>query len=211
MLPDSIKADQFLGALDGIAYLVDTSGVIVSIGQPNWNKFATENDAPERVNENQVRGRTLLSFVSGHDVQQSYRTYMDALLNGHTREIVFSYRCDAPKVRREMRMAITPLLDDGQPAAILFHSTMLEEFQRPPINLLDTAAMLDAMRENSKLPLVALCSYCHRVRMRAGDDTWAPVEDYYHNGGAERVRLSHGICPPCFAKVVEPMLHRHRA
>jgi DNA-binding response OmpR family regulator len=50
--------------------------------------------------------------------------------------------------------------------------------------------------------LLPMCSYCKNVR----DDQnyWQQVEDYM--AAYADVRFSHGICPDCYKKVIEPQL-----
>jgi sigma-B regulation protein RsbU (phosphoserine phosphatase) len=50
--------------------------------------------------------------------------------------------------------------------------------------------------------LLPICSYCKKIR----DDQnyWQQVEQYVSNH--TDVQFSHGICPDCYAKVVEPQL-----
>ena len=49
--------------------------------------------------------------------------------------------------------------------------------------------------------ILPLCSYCRKVR--DDEDYWHTVESYvsHHTG----TRFSHGICPECYAKVMEQM------
>ena len=50
--------------------------------------------------------------------------------------------------------------------------------------------------------LLPICSYCKKVR----DDGnyWQQVEQYVSTHS--NVQFSHGICPDCYAKVVQPQL-----
>ena len=50
--------------------------------------------------------------------------------------------------------------------------------------------------------LLPICSYCKKIR----DDKnyWQQVEQYV--GAHSDVQFSHGICPDCYQKVVEPQL-----
>lgn len=50
--------------------------------------------------------------------------------------------------------------------------------------------------------LLPICSYCKRIR--GDNDTWAPLEGYIEKRSA--AEFSHGICPDCYAKYVEPQL-----
>ena len=49
--------------------------------------------------------------------------------------------------------------------------------------------------------LLPICSYCKRIR--SDEDYWEQVESYIteHTGA----QFSHGICPPCLAKVMEEL------
>ncbi|MEO0248369.1 MAG: response regulator, partial [candidate division WOR-3 bacterium] len=54
--------------------------------------------------------------------------------------------------------------------------------------------------------LLPICSYCKKIR----DDQnyWQQVETYISKHS--EVRFSHGICPDCFAAIVEPELEQLR-
>lgn len=136
--------------------------------------------------------------MQGSEVEQSYRRFMDALLVGDTLGIAFAYRCDAPGLRRQMRMSMSRVGQGAEPGAIRFQSTTLSEDARPPINILDSASIMAALQAETALPLVTLCSFCHCVLTNeAAAPNWVPVEEYYRRGGAERVCVSHGLCPHC--------------
>ena len=57
--------------------------------------------------------------------------------------------------------------------------------------------------------LLPICSYCKSIR--SDEDYWQQVEHYIsaHAG----VRFSHGICPPCYVRMVKPQVEaaRHSA
>jgi hypothetical protein len=54
-----------------------------------------------------------------------------------------------------------------------------------------------------------MCSYCQRVAWPPGRARrrreWIEAEEYYRRGGASEIRISHGICPPCYKDVVGPL------
>ena len=50
--------------------------------------------------------------------------------------------------------------------------------------------------------LLPICSYCKRVRK--DENYWQQVESYVSDHS--EARFSHGICPPCYEKVVRPQL-----
>jgi sigma-B regulation protein RsbU (phosphoserine phosphatase) len=54
--------------------------------------------------------------------------------------------------------------------------------------------------------LLPICAWCHNIR----DDQnyWQKVETYL--SAHSDLRFSHGICPPCYDKVVKPLLETKR-
>ena len=81
--------------------------------------------------------------------------------------LTFAFRCDGPSRRRQMRMSVTRLGNGPKPLGFLFHSQMLDAADRPPLNIYDFQAQLDALRHGADLPLVSMCSFCQRVRWQA--------------------------------------------
>jgi DNA-binding response OmpR family regulator len=65
------------------------------------------------------------------------------------------------------------------------------------------AALANVKRLQGLLPM---CSYCRKVRN--DQNYWQQVETYLEEHAD--LRLSHGICPACWQKEVEPQLARRR-
>ena len=185
-------------AMDGVVYATSPEGVIISVGTRNWRDFAQANDGEKLAEPSNLIGQNLFGFIEGDKVVDIYRGYYDALLTGRAEQIRFPYRCDSPSVKREMRMAITPVYAGGRIGAILFQSQPINILTRPPLNILDHGAMRDALSELNGLPIVTLCSFCHDVKAsQAAGGGWVSPEAYYGAGGDSRVRVSHGLCPKC--------------
>ncbi len=53
--------------------------------------------------------------------------------------------------------------------------------------------------------LLPICSYCKRIRN--DKDEWEPLEQYIEEHFDRQV--SHGICPECYVKHIQPQLDRH--
>jgi hypothetical protein len=51
-----------------------------------------------------------------------------------------------------------------------------------------------------------MCCYCKSIR--TDKDYWQQVEHYI--GAHADVKFSHGICPGCYEKVIEPQLAAFR-
>lgn len=180
-----------LNALEGVCYICAFDGEILAIGADNWTEFAVSNAAPHMAAVSAVVRTNIFRHVSGEEVIASYRSCFAAIRSGRTRTVSFTYRCDSPDVHRKMRMCLSGIYIDAVPRAVLIQSLTLDERERPPVSLFDIA---NARATEAALPIVTLCSYCHDVKL---DGAWVTAEHYYTQGGAERVRVSHGICPEC--------------
>jgi hypothetical protein len=196
-----IPAQPLLNALEGVCYLCALDGEILGVGEPNWTEFAHDNGAAGLTPGFRVCGGNLFNYVSGGEVAASYRTWIEALERRRARNVSFTYRCDAPSVRREMRMSLSGIEKGDRIAAVLFQSLVVEERERPAISLFDAEHMRRISARETLLPILAMCSYCQDVRH---DGAWVAPERYYAHGGTDRVRLSHGICENCYESLVEP-------
>lgn len=66
-----------------------------------------------------------------------------------------------------------------------------------------------ALNEISTLQgMIPMCMYCHKIR--TGDEFWERVDEYISSHSP--AEISHGICPECYAKHVEPQFaNRNRS
>lgn len=72
-----------------------------------------------------------------------------------------------------------------------------EERERLVRELRAVVAEVRTLRE-----ILPICSYCKKIR--DDDNYWQSVESYISRH--TNTRFSHGICPSCFEKMVEPQL-----
>jgi hypothetical protein len=204
-----IDVGHLLEAIRDIAYIVDPSGRILACAAGAWQRFATSNGAPQLADPSVVVGKSLYDSVSGEQVVNTYRQYAERLLERKREAVSFPHRCDAPEIRREMRMTISPIVVKGQVAALLYQSQVLLEQSRPAMNIFRAPLAATGV---CGPPIVAICSYCKNVRFPAGEPMgeWIPPERYYQRGGSESVALSHSICPACYENIVQPALGEPR-
>jgi hypothetical protein len=204
-----LSALRLLDALADIAYVVDLDGRIVAYTRLAWDEFALRNDASGLADPAGVLGRSLFDFISGEDTVQSYRAFAEVLRTGRRRVVTLPCACDAPDVRRPNRLAITAIREGTAPVGLLYQSAILEEASRPVLPVVGAPV---ATSDSDPARILAICSYCKRVRVPAGSPTgeWVTAEAYYARGGSSDVTLSHGICPGCRRDVVEPMLRAAR-
>ena len=110
-----------------LIYEVDKNGVIISIKGP-WDKFAKSNSG-KSLAKSETIGRNLFEIVRGPGVIHVYRLMHDVLFSNPARTIVFAYRCDAPDMRRFMKMEMKASVE-----RIVYRSTVeKEEPVSPPI------------------------------------------------------------------------------
>jgi hypothetical protein len=200
-----LGAEELLDAFTDVAYVVNANGAIVAYSRRSWDRFARENQAPELADPSRIMGMSMEKAIDGTETRQIYRELSELLWNGTKDAVSFAYRCDAPDVRREMRMTMTPILVGGGVRGILYHSHTVHANPRPAIGLFARSAARDS---DSGLPLLGVCSYCKDVRFPEGDKEgqWVTPERYYQLGGSELVALSHGVCPTCYSAFIKPML-----
>ena len=97
-----------------------------------------------------------------------------------------------------MRLSVTPIRRGNHCQNLLFQSIVLEEHQRPPIDLFDFKEIEKRHVQDLILPVITMCSYCQKIRRdEVGENNWIEADRYYALGGTSRVRISHGICSAC--------------
>lgn len=186
---------EMLDALDGTAYVTDVEGRLVCVGSQNWDSFATENDGGALA-ASPPFGHRVMEGISGEAVRSLYQRLHRVAVSGG-RRVAFTFRCDAPDVERQMRMAIGPLRCGKEVIGVLYQSTILSERARPPLRFLEAEAALEQFKEDGA-PIVTSCSFCARIDWpQGGDGPWVEPEVYYQRGGVSEVRISHGVCPSC--------------
>ncbi len=219
---EKTSALDWLEAMDEVAYAVDASGTIRQVGHTRWREFAVAGGAPSLAEPAHVIGRSLFAFILGEEVRESYLRIHDLILSGHRARIAFPFRCDAPDLRRDMWMTVTPVRSGGEPVGILYRSAVRSSEPRPPWGFLasrSTSGSTEAMH------VLVTCSYCRSVRTPdwlpapgsgpgpvrnesspgTGGD-WIDGGEYQRRGGTNLVRMSHGICGDCRRAIVEPVL-----
>ena len=185
--------------MDGIACAVDTEDRVIAVGRRRWDRFAIENGTPELCADSIV-GRNLFEFVSAPDMRQAYRE------SGRKNHLVRGAGLDCRSLRQPRCRAGAAPVDCSAAASqtsgpgLLFQAQIVGRTIRPPIDIFDFEALLSALKQEPDLPIVAMCSFCQRLRRPgAGDDDWVSAETYYRLGGTSRARISHGLCADCDA------------
>lgn len=174
-----------------VLYTLDDRDDIVTTGGA-WESFAVANGAPTLAAPDFV-GQSLWDHVSDAPTREIYRHAFRRVRDRGT-ALRLPFRCDAPEVRREMQLVISP--GDG-PGALAILARTLRVVYRAPIALLrhDLERRGDVLR---------ICGWCKAVwapdlgRWLELEEAAAQV-DLFGSGWAPP--LSHGICPDCSVAV----------
>ena len=178
-----------------VVYATDAADRIAFVEPEGWAAFAVENEAPEIAPGQSILGRTLGEFISGQGARLLHVAVLERLLVSESPLVEYPYRCDGPALERDMRMRMLRLGSAGDPDGVLYRSEVVATRERPPFRGLERGAA------TADLPLVTVCSYCKDVH-HPETERWCSTGEYLEAGGSMDVRLSHGVCPKCFAAVL---------
>lgn len=193
------EPEAALESFEDIVYVTDLQGIVVFLNSESWRAFAEENSGDEIRSASVILGRPLESFFEGDSVREQFRTLFEQVRSGVRSRISYPFRCDAPDRTRFMRLTMSAIPGaDGSPAAVLFHSAMLDQKDRAVQQVVESRSKGVAM----DLPIQTICSYCKRLDLPPGSGNWLEAEEYAAAGGMAQVRLSHGVCPDCTATVL---------
>jgi hypothetical protein len=173
-----------------VTYEINAGDEIVSVGH-DWAAFASANGSPELAAG--AVGRPLFHFVSDPTTRHVYRELLARVRAGRT--ISFDYRCDAPALRRFMRMTLRPLADK----AVGFDSVTVRVEPRE-------SPWLQAQSDHASPLVLRMCGWCKRVAL---PDSWEEVEIAVEALGLFGRRalpsITHGMCPACYARMMDTM------
>lgn len=179
-----------------VVYATDAADRIAFVEPDGWAAFAFENEAPEIAPATSVLGRTLGQFISGQGARLLHVALLQRLMVSERPVVEYPYRCDGPSVERDMRMRMRRLGPAGSPDGFLYRSEVVATRERQPFRALGRGVVA-----TDELPLITICSYCKDVR-HPDTQRWSPTGEYLEAGGSMDVRLSHGVCPTCYAGVL---------
>ena len=197
---------SLLDAMDGIAYIVDADGTILDVGQKSWTEFARQNGSADW-NGRSMIGRSLFAMIDGPEVREIQRSLHERVYRGEGNHVTYEFRCDAPDAERHMRMSMCAIMDDDAVAGVLYQSQILSEVSRIPLPLFSSESRIARFNDYRDDQIAALCSYCNDVGWPVGavrneDRICISAYEYYRRGGPADVVVSHGVCPPCFERLI---------
>lgn len=176
-----------------VRYRTAQDGTIVWV-DPSFEDFARENGAPGLGRS--VLGTPMVQHLAGPEVRALYGLVMDRVRTSR-RGVEFPFRCDAPDLRRFMRMRVDPEEDGG-----LMFTSQLErtEARQPPV---PEALLAGPERDAVEEQLIHLCAWCKRIETQTAG--WVEVEDALSQGLLDRDvtgPISHAACPECSERML---------
>jgi len=151
-----------------------------------WLSFACSQGASALTRE-AVLGRSVYDFIGSGEMRHLYALLLTSARRAE-HALRLPFRCDSPETRRFMEME----LHHARGGGVRIATRLLREESRPPVPLVVT-------RRPARLPFVAICSWCKRVRTAPG--RWEEVEDAVRSldlfGDRLLPGLTHGICDDC--------------
>lgn len=166
---------------------VDQDNVIVRVNEA-WDTFAMDNDGAYLAGGS-VLGTNLLDSISGK-VSKSFTLALLVLARNREREVLFDYRCDAPRVRRFMR---AQLKSDSSGNVHFIHEHLYSE-------TFPHAVVFKTAEQRNRDTLIR-CSICNHVRH---DGLWVTPEFACRElFTGEAAPVIYGICPGCLELLKE--------
>jgi hypothetical protein len=166
-------------------YCVDLVGNILSIDGP-WDEFAAENGGVDLKSKNLI-GKNLFSFISSSGVSEAFRTMHHHLNDNPTHRLEFSYRCDSPELRRDMKMVMESTGEGIRYTSSVASTSLLD----PPIPIDYSTGTNEYLR---------MCSWCKRFKYPSESEHWNELVRLF-DISPSNFTISHGICEDCRNKV----------
>lgn len=171
---------------DRVTYRIDEHDCLTNVGG-EWDTFAHQNGAPHLLHG--VIGRSIWDFVSGDLTRYVYQELLARVRAG--RPVAFEYRCDAPRLRRDMWMTVTA----GQQGIVEFDSQTLRTVPREAYPRATPREPIDH--------LVPMCSWCKNVAI---GNTWYELDTAIVRLGIfveqEPPLMTHTVCGSCLDRVL---------
>ena len=168
-------------------YRVDAENVI-SFVSPEWLEFALENEAPQLVTPG-VLGRPLNAFITGLETRYLYGVLLDKVRSSG-QETRLSFRCDAPRVRRYMELAVRPWIGKG----VEFCGHVVREEAREPVCFL-------ALRTAQSDQMITMCGWCKRIATPVWLEAEEAIKVLQPFEEDHMPQITHSICEDCHRKV----------
>lgn len=173
-------------AVEPVCYAIDEDDRLIRFNAA-WTAFAEANRG-RGLSPADLTGRPLWDSIADATTVHLYKTMVARVRSGGP-PVHFHFRCDAPRMKRLLRMDITR---EGS-AEVVFTVTPVLEQARPDV------AVLDSTLPRSER-LLTMCGWCKQAQVAAGE--WVEIEEAIDRLGLFQApmppRVTHGVCPTCY-------------
>ena len=153
----------------------------------DYSKFALMNDGLE-LTAPSMKGKLLWHFIADDDTRQLYGELLNEVRSGSC--TTFNFRCDGPRIRRELQMSITA--SSGGSVCFTINPVLTQNRDYQPI--LDRSFR----RSADEIPF---CSWCNKIFI--SENNWQEVEEGVQELGlidvGEMPILDPVTCDACYS------------
>ncbi|MDD4101767.1 MAG: hypothetical protein PHU80_03950 [Kiritimatiellae bacterium] len=168
-------------------YRINADDVIVWVGD-NWQAFVEANKGAANTAAKAVLGKSLYDYICGLEVRHLYATVLK-VVRERNQVLHLLFRCDAPELRRYLRLELAPLTNGH----VELRSQILKTESRESVELLRP----DLPRSDE---IITMCSMCKKVE--TDPDDWQEIESAINRLHLFEMeappQISHGLCPVCY-------------
>jgi CheY-like chemotaxis protein len=205
--PATLAVQPMLEALDGVAYVVDASGIIAAVGRKGWRGFA-QRAGMAHLSVESVLGESLFDQISSDVVRAAYRNMQRAIILDRQKHIVFDFRCDDAETMRHLRMSMSCIGDGPEDATVLYQVQVLSEAPRESLPLFSYELRIAPGRLRWATRVAVMCSFCQRVAWPSGAPVhlrvWMSAEEFSQRKILDGLAIIDGVCPHCLESIVWP-------
>lgn len=169
-----------------VIYRIDTDDLLIHFNA-QWDLFAEENGRADLAGM-KISRTSIWQFIHGAETRHLHQVLLKKV---RSKDVMLdlAFRCDAPALRRFMRMQICGK-ENGQ---VEYRSRIIRTEPRDALRI-GTSVVTQAG------PLLRQCSWCNRIDV--GRDTWMEIEDAVNFldlfSSVEVPQMTHTICMACF-------------
>ncbi|PIQ51976.1 MAG: hypothetical protein COW02_11950 [Comamonadaceae bacterium CG12_big_fil_rev_8_21_14_0_65_59_15] len=164
-----------------VIYLVNRDNLLTEVNE-GWAAFAQANQG-DAIPASAVLGRSVLEFVSGKVTKQYWQNLLERA-RASDKPVQVDYRCDAPLLKRWMRMELQ-VLEGG--SLRISHQQIAQQARARPIYFARS-------QQRGKYSYVR-CSLCNKIKVA---EQWLEP-DCLSEGTASNtvINVTYGLCGKC--------------
>ena len=167
--------------MESTFYRLDSKDLILLVGG-SWDSFAYKNNA-SGLSAREIEGHCIWEYITG-DATVMWLKSLFGYVRVRKTAVERNYRCDSPKVKRFMRMRITPE-EDGN--LLLEHDILSIEPREKSVNF-------NKRHKQGLHNLIFRCSFCNQVY---SGGVWGELESLDKTINLQELTVAWSVCEHC--------------